>query len=161
MVLELKPRTKEHVMIYWEKTQDEEIKRVFPSNIKSLEAALKLFDETLKEDAKSYGKVIYYQDRYVGDIWCYGIDELNEKMAMLSIVIFDKGLWGEGIAAEAVKEFVKTVFQKYQIDKIGAFTYSYNHRSIGLLRKTGFICVNTFIEDGVESNYYELSCEKI
>ncbi|WP_042678904.1 hypothetical protein [Anaerosalibacter massiliensis] len=88
MDIMLKTRTKDHVMTFWKKTQDEEIKRLFPFSIESLEKALILFEESLKADALSYGKVIYFKGKYIGDIWCYGIDETNEKIAILSIVEF-------------------------------------------------------------------------
>ena len=127
MDIALKTRTKEHVVTFWEKTQDEEIKRLFPFSIESLEKALTLFDESLREDALSYGKVIYFGGKYAGDIWCYSIDEIDEKMAMLSVVIFEKELWGKGIATEAAEAFINEVFNKYDIEKIGAFTYSNNH----------------------------------
>lgn len=143
-------------MIFWERTQDEEIRRLFPFSIESLEEALILFEESLKEDALSYGKVIYFEGRYVGDIWCYGIDESNEKMSMLSVVIFEKDLWGKGIATEATKVFAKEVFNKFDIEKIGAFTYSNNYGSISLLEKAGFIKVDTFVENGIESEYFEI-----
>ncbi|CAM3842030.1 GNAT family N-acetyltransferase [Mesobacillus zeae] len=156
MDLMLKTRMRDHVQLFWERTQDEEIKRLFPFSIESMEQAFILFEESLKEDASSYGKVIYFEGRYVGDIWCYGIDESNEKMAMLSAVIFEKALWGKGIATVAVKVFLKEVFNKYDIEKIGAFTYSNNHGSIGLLEKTGFEKIETFVEDGIESIYFEI-----
>ncbi|WIV11523.1 GNAT family N-acetyltransferase [Proteiniborus sp. MB09-C3] len=156
MNIMLKTRTKDHVVTFWEKTQDDEIKRLFPFSIESLKEALILFKESLREDALSYGKVIYFEDKYIGDIWCYGIDESNEKMAMLSVVIFEKGLWGRGIATEATKTFIKEVFNKFDIEKIGAFTYSNNHSSIGLLKKVGFCEIETFIEDGIESIYFEM-----
>ncbi|MFD3157835.1 GNAT family N-acetyltransferase [Haloimpatiens sp. FM7330] len=152
----LKTRMKDHVKIFWERTQDEEIKKLFPFSTKSLEEALILFEESLTEDALSYGKVIYFEGRYVGDIWCYSIDESNEKMCMLSIVIFEKKLWGKGIGTEAAKAFVKEVFNKFDIEKIGAFTYSNNYGSIGLLEKVGFVKVDTFVEDGIESKYFEI-----
>jgi RimJ/RimL family protein N-acetyltransferase len=156
MDIVLKARTREHVKVFWERTQDEEIGRLFPFSVKSLEEALVLFEESLKEDALSYGKVVYFEGGYIGDVWCYGIDEHDEKMAMLSVVIFDKELWGKGIAAEAVKAFIKEVFSKFNIEKIGAFTYSNNFRSVGLLKKVGFKEIETFIEDGIESRYLEI-----
>lgn len=151
----LKQRMKDHVVIFWEKTQDEEIQKLFPFSIESLEEAIKLYEESLKDGALSYGKVIYYEDKYIGDIWCYGIDQINEKMAMLSIVIFEKELWGKGIAAQATKDFIKEVFSKYEVEKVGAFTYAFNDRSRGLLEKAGFSKIETFIEDGIESIYLE------
>ena len=153
----LDERTIDHVKDYWNKIQDEEIQKMFPFSIDSLDESIKLFEESLKEGASSYGKVIYYDDKYVGDIWCYCIDEKDEKMAMLSIVIFDKTVWGQGIGSQAVKIFTKEVFDKYNIDKIGAFTYAYNNRSIGMLQKSGFNKVENFVEDGVESVYLELN----
>lgn len=152
----LKTRMKEHVITFWDKTQDEAIKKLFPFSIQSLEAALMLFEESLKEHASSYGKVIYYDNRYVGDVWCYCIDEDDEKMAMLSIVVFEKELWGKGIGAEATKIFITEVFNKFNIDKIGAFTYGYNLGSIGLLKKVGFKEIETLTEDGIESKYFEI-----
>lgn len=156
MCTTLQKRKKEHVTIFWEKTRDEEIQKLFPFTTNSLEKSLRLFDESLKEDALSYGKVIYYDNNYIGDIWCYCIDESNEKMAMISIVIFEKELWGKGIATIAAKEFIEEVFNRYDITKIGAFTYSNNYGSIGLLQNNNFIEVDTFIEEGIESKYYEL-----
>ncbi len=156
MDIMLKARTKEHVVTFWERTQDEEIKRLFPFSTKSLEEALVLFEGSLKEEAVSYGKVIYFKDRYVGDIWCYDIDENEEKMSMLSIVIFEKEVWGKGIATEALEAFIKEVFNKFNIEKIGAFTYSQNYGSIGLLEKVGFEKIDTFVEDGIESKYFEI-----
>jgi ribosomal-protein-alanine N-acetyltransferase len=156
MKILLKARIKDHVVTFWERTQDEEIKRLFPFSTESLEEALVLFEESLKENALSYGKVIYFEGRYVGDIWCYGIDENDEKTSMLSIVIFEKELWGKGIATEATKAFVDEVFNKFNLEKVGAFTYSNNHGSIGLLEKVGFVKNDTFVEDGIESIYYEI-----
>ena len=55
----LKKRMKEHVVEFWEKTQDEEIQKLFPFSIESLEESIKLYKESLKDEALSYGKVIY------------------------------------------------------------------------------------------------------
>lgn len=152
----LKTRTLDHVTVFWNKTQDEEIKRLFPIVSKSLEESIILFKESLKENASSYGKVIYFEGIYIGDIWCYSIDENSEKMAMLSILIFEKELWGRGIATEVTKIFVEEVFSKFDIEKIGAFTYSNNYGSISLMVKTGFIEIEKFVEDGIESKYFEI-----
>lgn len=156
MNIMLKTRTANHVISFWDKTQDEEIKRLFPINIETLEEALILFEESLKKDASSYGKIICFGGKYIGDIWCYDIDENNEKMAMLSIVTFEKELWGKGIATEATKVFVEEIFNKFNIEKVGAFTYSINYASVGLLQKAGFVEIEKFVEDGIESKYFEI-----
>lgn len=142
MEIELRAREKWHVRVFWERSQDPEIKKFFPSGT-----------ESLQEDATSYGRVIYYKGRYVGDIWCYCI---QDKTAMLSIVIFEKECWGQGIAAVVTRMFLHEIFAKYGLDRIGAFTYSANTRVIGLLEKVGFMEIDTFIEDGLKSNYFEI-----
>lgn len=156
MNLELRDRTLDHVSIFWGKMRDEEMKRLIPSTNATVEDALVMFKESLKPDSSSFGKVVYFEEKYIGDIWCYGIDEKNGKMAMLSVVIFQKELWGQGVASAATNEFVREVFKKYQIEKLGAFTYAYNFRSIGLLKKIGFIEMEEFFEDGILSKYFEM-----
>lgn len=152
----LKGREKEHVLVFWDKTRDEEIQKLFPFSINSLEESIKLFEESLKANAISYGKVIYYNGQYIGDVWCYCIDEIDEKMCMLSIVIFDKESWGKGIGSKVIEKFSDDVFGKYNIEKIGAFTYSFNIGSKRCLEKAGFSEVEVFVENGIESSYYEM-----
>jgi len=157
----LKPRTLEHVKIFWEKSQDEEIERLFPFNRGTLSDAIKLYEESLKPGARSFGKVIYIDGVYIGDVWCYGIDENDDKRAFVSIVIFDKTYWGKGIGKRALKQFCQLVFERYAINKLCAFTYIDNKRSIGSLEGSGFKKMEDFIEDGVVSCYFELSaCEE-
>lgn len=151
----LRTRTKEHVVTFWDKIQDEEIQRMFPVTTESLEQALALFNESLLEGATSFGKAIYFDHEYIGDVWCYGIDP-SDKFAMLSVVIFAKVHWGKGIATEATGIFITEMFQSYNIERIGAFTFSSNYKSIGLLKKVGFSEIESFVEDGKESKYLEL-----
>lgn len=148
MKIEIKERTIEHVLIYWHRTQDDEIKKMIPITECSEEQAIEMFNKTLIPNATSYGKVIYLEGQYIGDIWCYGIDEEREKMAMLSYVLFAKDTWGNGIATIAVGMFLEEVFKKYKIDKIGAFTYATNVPSIRVLEKQGFELIEEFEEDG-------------
>ncbi|BES66174.1 hypothetical protein SANA_26130 [Gottschalkiaceae bacterium SANA] len=155
MNISLQARTRDHVKEFWEKTQDSEIQNMFPSSISSLEEALALFENSLQNNATSYGKVILVDGLYIGDIWCYGIDVADEKMAMLSIVIFDKSKWGQGIAATLIPPFLDEVFHRYPIQSIGAFTYTSNQRSLRALQKSGFQSLETFIEDGIKSIYLE------
>ena len=155
MQIKLSKRTENHVISFWEKTQDAEIQSLFPFVTETKEDALKLFRNSLNPGATSYGSVIYVDEKYIGDIWVYGIDECDEKMAMLSIVIFDKTFWGKHVGLQAIQLFLKEVFSKYSIDKIGAFTYQNNIRSLKVLKKSGFEIVEFFVEDNVESVYLE------
>lgn len=47
----LKQRMKDHVVTFWEKTQDEELQKLFPFSIESLEESIKLYEESLKDGA--------------------------------------------------------------------------------------------------------------
>lgn len=152
-MIELKERTEQHVKIYYEKTQDAEIKAFLPSSAQTLEDALRMYIETKSESAKSVEKTIYYNGKYVGDIWCYGLWE--EPDAMLSYCIFEKKLWGKRIATEAVRLFVEFLRTDYHIKSIGAFTYRNNGASIRVLNKNGFALMEQFEDDGRVSAYLE------
>lgn len=154
--LSLKPRKLENVKIFWRQSQDEEVEAMFPFERNTLDQAVKMYEESLKPGARSFGKVIYFDDKYIGDIWCYGIDEADEKHAFVSIVIFDKTYWGKGIGKNALTQFCHIVFEKYNVSKLCAFTYKNNTRSKGVLESVGFRMLEEFEEDGVPSYYYEL-----
>lgn len=155
MTITLAPRTAAHVSIYWNKTQDEEIRRLLPSAAQSEEQALERFRQSLLPRASSFGRIILVDGRYVGDIWCYCIDEKEEKSAMLSYCIFEKSCWNQGIGTKAAARFLELVFERYSIDKIGAFTYASNQPSIRVLEKLGFDFMEEWEENGVLSRYFQ------
>lgn len=152
--VELKERTRENVICYFEKVQDEEIKRFLPQKARSVEEEISDFEKTLLPDATSFGCTIYVNANYVGDVWayCIGGDEPN---AMLSFCVFEKSLWGKGIASEAVRIFLDGMKEKYSLRSMGAFTFSNNQASINVLMKNGFQEKETFTENGVESKYFQ------
>jgi len=152
----LKPRALYHVKTFWEKSQNEEIERLFPFNRGALSDAIKLYEDSLKPGARSYGKIISVDDKYIGDVWCYGIDEAVEKLAFVSIVIFDKTYWGKGIGKNVLKQFCELIFDRYDVTKLCAFTYKHNEGSTRVLESSGFKMIEEFEEDGVLSYYYEL-----
>ena len=153
--ISLKERTRKHVKIYFQKTQDAEIKRMLPSTVRTEEEALRAFEETQKPGASSYGQTIYYGETYIGDIWCYNMDIEESPNGMLSYCIFDKKFWNKGIATEAVDLFLKELRQNYQMKELGAFFYASNAASRRVLEKNGFVKSETIVEDGIESFYYE------
>lgn len=146
----------EHVKIFWERTQDEEIEKLFPINGGTLNDAMKLYEESLRPGAESFGRVIYIDGKYIGDVWCYGIDETDEGQAFVSIVIFDKKYWGQGVGKRALTQFCRIVFDKYAISRLCAFTYKHNIKSKAMLKSVGFEKIEDFEEDGIPSCYYEL-----
>jgi len=160
MKLSLATRTRKHVQIFWEQTQDPQIQKMFPSSVNSLSQAIKLFEESQQDKAKSFGQIILADNIYIGDIWCYSIDEEDEHHAMLSIVIFDKTYWKRGVASSVIPLFIEDIFSRYKIDAIGAFTFASNLASRRSLQKSGFIELESFIEDGQESIYLEYKKEE-
>lgn len=155
--ISLKPRTLEHVETFWKESQDEEIARLFPFNRITLSEAIGLYESSLNPDARSFGRVFYADDTYIGDVWCYAIDEANEKQAFVSIVIFDKSYWGMGIGKQVLTQFCRLAFERFRINKLCAFTYSSNQRSIGVLERVGFRKIEEFEEEGVPSCYFEMA----
>lgn len=159
MQIELSPRTAREVKIYWERTQNDEIRALIPIDDITLEEALRRFEETQKPDATSFGMVISAEGEYIGDIWCYCIDK-EESSAMLSFLIFDDSMRGKGIGTQAAKLFLKEVFQRYDLAKMGAFSYADNLACISALKKVGFSLLEEFTEEGRDSVYMEISREQ-
>lgn len=153
MEIQLNKRKQEHVKIFYERVQDQEIQKMFPSHTSSVNEALRLFKESEKKNANSYGRVIYVEGKYIGDIWCFNIEPKSDIEAMLSYCIFDKHYWHKGIATKACHLFLEEVKQKYKINKMGAFVYSTNIASIKILKKNGFVVEEIFVEDGIESQF--------
>lgn len=59
MEITLQERTADYVRIYFERTQDDQIDRMLPRSVNSLDQALENFAQTKLPNAKSYGKTIY------------------------------------------------------------------------------------------------------
>ena len=74
---------------------------------------------------------------------------------MVSYCIFDKAYWNKGIASRALRAFLSEITDRFSIKSVGAFTYSANESSIKVLLKNDFVDTETFVEDGVESKYFQ------
>ena len=155
MTIELRERTEDHVRIYFEKTRDPEIQTMIPQTAKTAEEAVAQFEKTLLPGATSFGRTVYAEGNYVGDVWCYCIDLQEEPNAMISYCVFDKTLWGSGIATEAVKQFLEEIVSKLDLKSVGAFTYCDNIPSIRVLEKNGFGKMEEFTDDGRLSGYFQ------
>lgn len=155
MRVSLKPRTAETVAIYFERAQQEAIRRMLSQKAKTLEEALADFAKTQRPGAASFGRTIDADGRYVGDVWVYAIDRNDTPNAMLSYCVFDQSVWGKGIATEAVRQFLTEVCDRFSLSTVGAFTYAANAASIRVLEKCGFVLAEEFTEDGVVSRYYQ------
>lgn len=155
MVITLRERTEDHVKVYFEKASDPEIKKWLPQKAKTLDEAIRDFHLSLAPESTSFGRTIYANERYVGDIWCYCIGDEPEPDGMISYCIFEKDLWNKGIAKAAVSHFLNLLREKFSLHHIGAFTYSANSASISVLLSNGFILCEEFEEDGIMSVYFQ------
>lgn len=157
MTITLNDRTAETAAVYFEKSQAPEIRKTLPQKARTLEEALADFRRSQEPGAASYGRTIYADGRYVGDVWCYGIDRQGDPQAMASYCVFERDLWGKGAASEALRLFLTEIRTRFGLERVGAFTYAANAASIRVLEKNGFRLAEAFTEDGVESCYYVYS----
>ena len=155
MTVELKERTEAHVRTYFARTRDPEIQALIPQTAQTVEQAVADYEKTLLPGAASFGRTIYADGIYVGDIWCYCIDLTEEPNAMVGYGLFEKALWGNGIATEALKQFELEIVPRFGLKSLGAFTYCDNVPSIRVLEKNGFEKMEEFTEDGRRSVYYQ------
>lgn len=154
MMIELHERTSQTVMKYFWMTRDPEVRKFLPQKATTEKEALADFEETKRPGADSYGRTIFVDGNHIGDIWCYCIQK-DEPNAMISYCIFDKAYWGRGIASKALQLFLAEITEKFTLKSVGAFTFSANESSIKVLLNNGFVKKESFIEDGIESKYFQ------
>lgn len=147
-------RTAETAAVYFARTRDPAIQRVLPQRARTLEEFLAGFRKAREPGADSFGRTIYVDGRYVGDVWCSGMDPAGDPQAMVSYCVFEQALRGRGIATEALGLFLEEIRERFGLERIGAFTFASNTGSIRVLEKNGFHLTEAFTEDGVESEYY-------
>ena len=160
MSVKLGQRTEETVAVYFERAQSAAIRAVLPQRARTLEEALADYRKTLELGARSFGRTIYADGRYVGDIWCYAMGPENDPQAMVSYCVFERELWGRGAAAKALGLFLAELRERFGFERIGAFTYASNAGSVRVLEKNGFQLEEVFAEDGRESRYYRYERNK-
>lgn len=154
MIVALGRRTEETAAIYFERAQHPAIRKSLPQRARTLEEALADYRRTLEPGAASYGRTIWADGRYVGDVWCYGMDPSGDPQAMVSYCVFDLALWGRGIAQQALGLFLEEIRERFGLERVGAFAFAANAGSVRVLEKNGFHLAESFVEDGVESRYY-------
>ena len=141
------------MLTYFERTKDPDIERMFPRSVLTREQAIANFQASLLPDADSFGQTIWADGEYVGDIWCFCIDRSQQPNAMLSLCLFAKERWGQGIGSRAMQLFLPMVTERFRLQSIGAFVYSDNLPSLHLLQKNDFVVQERFVEDGRETPF--------
>lgn len=155
MQIVLGARTAETAAVYFEKANHAAIRKFLPQKAKTAAEAVSDFHASQLPGASSFGQTILADGRYVGDIWCYGIDLNDTPNAMVSYCVFEQTLWGQGAASKALELFLLEIARKYGFKTVGAFTFSDNIPSIRVLEKNGFRLAEEFVEDGVSSKYFQ------
>ena len=157
MRIQLNARTPDDVKTYFERTNDPDIDRMLPRSVFTQEAAMANYNASLLPGATSFGRTIYVDGRYVGDIWIYCIDASAQPQCMLSFCIFDKSCWGRGRPPRTrwTCSCSRSPHRYPLINSVGAFTYDHNRASRRVLEKNSFALADSFEEGGVPSCYYE------
>ena len=156
MRVQLGERTAETVALYFARARQKTIQATLPQKARTVEEALRDYRATLLPGAASYGRTILADGAYVGDVWCYCIDQAGTPGAMLSYCVFEPSYWSRGVATEAVSLFLTEVKERYGLSTVGAFTFADNRASIKVLEKNGFFLAEEFREDGRASQYLSL-----
>ena len=149
-------RTAETAAAYFQKTNNETIRKALPQKATTVEEAVADFHASQRPGASSFGRTILADGAYVGDVWCYCIDPAAAPNAMVSYCVFDPAYWDLGIAAQALGLFLREAGPRFGLKTVGAFTFSDNRPSIRVLEKNGFRLMEEFAEDGILSRYYQL-----
>ena len=157
MNVTLKDRTAETAAVYFERTRSPIIRKFLPQKAQTLEEAMADFRKSQEPGARSFGRTIYTNGQYVGDVWCYCIDPGGSPQAMVSYCVFEQELWGRGAASEALGLFLEEIRERFGLERIGAFTFIANQGSVRVLEKNGFRLAETLVEDGTASGYYTKS----
>lgn len=133
----LKEYTEEHVCLFYEKTNNEEVMKWMYRPRTTLQDALDEWNRF-----SGFRNAIYVDGIYVGDIW------LRDQL--LGCCIFDMSYWNRGVASRALSMFLC----KYDLSKVGAFVYAENIGSRKVLEKLDFKCVHRFEEKGRWAFFY-------
>ena len=155
MQITLHPRTESHVRTYFERTQKETIRRMIPSASATVEQALMLFGRSQQPGATSFGRTVYLDGAYVGDVWCFGMDSQDTPQAMLSYCLFEEACWGKGAAKVAVRLFLGELQERFGLTCIGAHTWADNAASCRVLEKCGFTLAEECMDEGRAWRYYQ------
>ena len=81
---------------------------------------------------------ILCEGRHVGNVKLAGIN-LRHRRAALSLLIGDRGIWGQGVATQAINLATAEAFKKHDLFKIFSGFYAANVASIRAFEKAGYI----------------------
>ncbi|PKF80332.1 GNAT family N-acetyltransferase [Vibrio sp. vnigr-6D03] len=82
-------------------------------------------------------QVIEWNGKPVGTVSCYWEDE-NTRWLESGVVIYDSKAWGQGIAHQALSQWVSHIFATRELERVGLTTWSGNPAMMKCAEKLGF-----------------------
>ncbi len=80
---------------------------------------------------------IFLDGKHIGNITLTEISD-EHRHATLGIMIGDKKLWGQGIAARCLKVLKEECFQQLHMVRLQAMAYDFNQASLSVFARAGF-----------------------
>lgn len=77
------------------------------------------------------------EGKLIGDILCHSY-RTDIRSAVLGILIGEEEYWGEGYGTEAIRLFLKHLFEHKHLHKMSLTVSDFNHRAIRCFKKAGF-----------------------
>ncbi len=140
----------DHAEHLYDILQDDRVYTFIPENapksIKSLKNKFQILEKgSLKEEELWLNYVIYSlnNSKYIGTLQA---TVLLKKNSILIAYILDPKVWGKGYAKKALSIMINNLEAKYKNFRFFAYIDSRNERSIRLVKKLGFKCVD-YIEN--------------
>ena len=117
--------------------------------------------EYRKKKPTKYNLAIIANGVHIGNIGTHGIDHENES-ADIGYWI-GKEYWGNGIATQATKLFLRRINKKFKLKRITAYVYTFNPASKKVLEKCGFKLegISKKIKKGKNKFYDQYNMAKI
>lgn len=78
------------------------------------------------------------EHRVVGTITFRNFNRVNRRCEV-GMLIGDKDYWGRGIGTEAMQQFIRLLFTRYNVNRIDLDTFSDNQRALRCYKKCGFV----------------------
>ena len=80
--------------------------------------------------------------------------DMDNRNTTIDVLIGEKKYWNKGFGTDALRTFVKYLFEKFELNRIWLGTYAFNDRAVKAYRKAGFKQEGIFREDAYIDGKY-------
>ena len=160
----LKPLDASHVQDFFEMDSNPNVhKYLWNKPVLKIEESIAVIENVLKQyETNGIGRFAMHlkeTNDFVG--WCglkFNTDFVNHKTNFYDIGYrLKEKYWGKGFATEASLPWMTHGFNEMQINKITAAAHKDNVASNRILQKIGLKFTETYLEDEITWNWYELN----